>query len=394
MENRPAPDPAPARLHALDNLRALLMWLGIVLHVSAIHMLQNAPLAWRDEARSRGADILVAFIHTFRMPAFFIIAGFFVALLLQSRGPAGMARHRAMRLGLPFAVLWLPVAAATGVFALLFMHRIARGTWGLDPALLPASPTGEKGANTMHLWFVWLLFLFCMVTAAVARWIPATAFDRPARWLQRAGLAAWGPLVLALPLVVPGLGYAHGVVAPSGRFLPPAAEWLHNGMFFVFGLALYHQQWDLFSHYRRRWGAYAAAGVLPFLATGALVERDGHAALIAYVYNVAAWAWSFAAIGLALKVLDKRHAALAYLADSSYWVYLVHMPLTVGFGALLYGLPLPVAAKMAINIAATTLVCVATYHVFVRFTWVSVLLNGRRHARAPRPSSGVAHASP
>lgn len=29
---------APQRLHALDNLRALMMWLGIVLHVALNHL--------------------------------------------------------------------------------------------------------------------------------------------------------------------------------------------------------------------------------------------------------------------------------------------------------------------------------------------------------------------
>ena len=27
------------RLHALDNLRAIMMWLGVVLHVACIHLL-------------------------------------------------------------------------------------------------------------------------------------------------------------------------------------------------------------------------------------------------------------------------------------------------------------------------------------------------------------------
>jgi hypothetical protein len=394
MENRPDPDTPPARLHALDNLRALLMWLGIVLHVAVIHMAQNSPLPWRDDARSQGADILVAFIHAFRMPAFFILAGFFAALLLQGRGAAGMARHRALRLGLPFAVFWLPVFAATTVFAMAYLHRTTRGSIGLDPALMPRSPTGEQGPNTMHLWFVWLLFLFCMVTAVVARWVPAAAFDRPARLLRRLGAAPWGALVLALPLVVAGLGSPQGVLAPSGRFLPPPAEWLHNGLFFVFGLAMYHRQGELFALYRRRWAAFAVAGLVPFLASGALVERHAAPALVAYVYNVASWLWSFAAIGLALKVLDGRSAVLGYLADSSYWVYIVHLPLTIAFGLVLYGLPLPAFAKIALNIAATTAVCLASYHLLVRFTWVSVLLNGKRHPRPARSSSReVIHAA-
>lgn len=55
---------------------------------------------------------------------------------------------------------------------------------------------------------------------------------------------------------------------------------------------------------------------------------------------------------------------LAYLADSSYWVYLVHLPLTMGLGVLLYGLPVPALAKMLINVLATTALCLASYRTF------------------------------
>jgi glucan biosynthesis protein C len=50
---------------------------------------------------------------------------------------------------------------------------------------------------------------------------------------------------------------------------------------------------------------------------------------------------------------------------------------------------LPALAKIALNVAGTTAVCLATYHVFVRFTWVSVLLNGKRHERTPRPPAAL-----
>jgi glucans biosynthesis protein C len=117
----PADDAPRRRLHGLDNLRALMMWLGIVLHVSAIHMVNPSPLPWRDTERTLLADFLMGFIHAFRMPVFFILAGYFTAMLLRQRGAAGMLKHRLLRLGLPFAVFWPPIFAASVVLALLFM---------------------------------------------------------------------------------------------------------------------------------------------------------------------------------------------------------------------------------------------------------------------------------
>jgi hypothetical protein len=395
MDNRPADFASPGRLHALDNLRALMMWLGIVLHVAVIHMQGPTLLPWRDERRTVVADLLVAFIHSFRMPLFFILAGYFLALLLQSRGPRAAAAHRLRRLALPFALFWPLLFVSAGVLAMVFLHRVERGTWGFDPQLRPRGPAIPEGPATMHLWFLWLLIWFSLAACALASvtWAPwRRACEAGGRLLQALGRAWWGFLVLTLPLVAIGWNYRDGLVTPSGLFWLPLAEWLHNGLFFVFGLALFHHQWALFDTWRRRWPAYALAGLPFFLATGALMARHAPAGWTAFVYNACTWLWSFALLGAALRFAAGRSRVLAYLADSSYWVYLVHMPLTIGFGAVLYGLPLPALAKMLLNIGATTAVCLAAYHVAVRSTWVGALLNGKRQ---PRPSfSGVpAHAA-
>jgi glucan biosynthesis protein C len=238
-----------------------------------------------------------------------------------------------------------------------------------------------------------MLLGFSLLAAAIASVAGRRlqqALARAGGILQKLGSTWWGLLVLTLPLLVAGLGYSNGFVTPSGSFLPLWSEWLHHGLFFAFGIALYHAQWDLFALYKRRWVPYAVVGFVAYLATGALVEAKAHPLWTSFAYNACTWFWSFAVLGLGTRFLATPKPWLAYLADSSYWVYLVHMPLTVAFGALLYGLSLPALAKMGINIAATTALCLASYHLLVRSTWVGVLLNGRRRARAPVPGK-LAH---
>ena len=378
------------RLHALDNLRAVMMWLGIVLHVAAIHTVMKSPLPWHDPQTSEWADLLAAVIHSFRMPVFFIVAGFFVLLLLRQRGALGMLKNRLARLGLPFALLWPPLFLVSGALALLYLHRMARGSWGLDEALVPPRAEGPI-VNTMHLWFIWMLLWFSALTALGA---PQLA-KLPARWHRWLSVAfvrgAASPLAgvwLAVPLGLIGTAYKGGMVLASGAFFPPLTEWLHNGLFFAFGLALFAHREQLLAHYRRHWRGHAIAGALLFVAVLALASAQQklpapipqYRFWFALSYGMCGWLWSFALIGWFVGKLDRPHAVLDYLAQSAYWVYLIHLPLTIGFGALLYELPLGALSKMALNIAATTLTSLLSYHLFVRCTALGQMLNGRRHA--------------
>ena len=377
------------RLHALDHLRAAMMWLGIVLHVAAIHTVMESPLPWHDRQTTPWADLLAVVIHSFRMPVFFIVAGFFVAMLVRDRGLRGMLANRLQRLGLVFVLLWPPLYLACGVLALLFLHRMARGTWGIDETLMPV--TGEHPKiNTMHLWFIWMLWWFSLLTALLA---PLSAYvDAPVRhWLsssfQQLASSRWGVLLLAVPLALVGAFCKNGVVMASGEFLPPLTEWLYNGLFFVFGLALFAHRDALLALYRQRWPSNAALGLLLFVALFALTTMEkAHPGTIpnflfwlALFYGLCTWLWSLALIGFFLRYLGRQNAVLGYLAQSAYWVYLIHLPATIGFGALLYDQHLAAGVKMLLNIGASTVFSLLTYHLLVRSTLLGSLLNSRRY---------------
>lgn len=125
------------RLHPLDNLRAVMMWLGIVLHIAVIHLVKKSPIIlWQDQEKSRVADFLVGFIHAFRMPVFFILSGFFVAMLVSRHGYGGMLKHRLRRIGLPFIIFWPPIFAGSVVLIL------ASKWWGFLVLAAPLAVTG------------------------------------------------------------------------------------------------------------------------------------------------------------------------------------------------------------------------------------------------------------
>lgn len=373
------------RFHSLDNLRAIMMWLGVALHVAGNHMVGRAPLPWRDPETTLVANAAVAFIHTFRMPVFFILAGFFVALLIARRDYGGMLKHRLLRIGLPFLVFWPLVYIGTGAFIMQYLALMPLDAEG-QPPQLPDGPL----LNTMHLWFLYYLLWFYAFTALcgmLARHLPASVRDGIAAAWRLLASRWWGFLVLTLPLAATGAFYWNGIVAPDGSLLPRVTELVHNGLFFVFGYYLYRHQDSLLPQYARHCWRHLAAGLGFFIVAMGLHDTllknpsafTHFPAAIAFTYHCATWLWSFALIGLFMRYLPAQNRFLTYIAESSYWVYLVHFTATVGFGVLLYQAPYGALTKMAINIAATTAVCLATYHLLVRYTPIGTLLNGRRH---------------
>jgi hypothetical protein len=197
----------------------------------------------------------------------------------------------------------------------------------------------------------------------------------------------WGFALLAAPLAIVGAPYPGGLVAVSGSLVPNLAETVQSGLFFLLGWQLWRQQESLLAQYSKYCWRYLFAGLFFFVCFLALANPQAHVAgkipyfsyLLPFTYNCVSWLWSFALIGFFLRYLPAQNRFLRYLADSSYWVYLVHMLGTIGFGILLFNAPLNVAQKMGLNFMATTLACLLSYHLFVRFTGIGTLLNGQRH---------------
>ncbi len=154
------------RLHALDALRGIAMLLGVVLHSSISYMEQRMPdLLWavQDSSRSAVFDWLFWWLHGFRLPLFFVIAGFFSAQLYERRGAREFLRQRGKRLLVPFLAgvaiilpltfgVWCCGWLSSGSCSLENIRRMK-----FDPAIQ------DNLYGPAHLWFLEYLFLMCMM---------------------------------------------------------------------------------------------------------------------------------------------------------------------------------------------------------------------------------------
>lgn len=385
---------ATDRFHSLDALRALMMWLGIVLHSAMVYMEPGIDLH-RSRETSLIATSLFGWIHIYRMPVFFMLAGFFTCLLVERRGVASTLVHRAKRIGLPFLLFWPILLVSINI--VIEAHSV----W-LDPASEGITLQIKNWVvSTGHLWFLYYLIWFTpaaiLMTQALKRFLP-TRFSQVFLELGARLLRSWwGPLLLSIPAALLSAGYPASIMTGDGAFWPTASSLAYYAIFYIAGWVLFVRRSELLSHFAEHWWMYlaaalplfVAANVLGFMALGLFGEAFAQPEIdLAFraAYSYAVWLWSGAFLGLFLRFFRKQSQIGRYLSDSSYWVYLSHYPIVLGLAYVLYPIRLSALTKMAILIALTSLFCLVSYDLVVRRGWIGRLLNGRRGR--PQSSKG------
>jgi peptidoglycan/LPS O-acetylase OafA/YrhL len=406
--------PPPERLHALDAVRGLALILGIVFHATMSFLPTPIPL-WIVMDHDRSVILAVVFhvLHLFRMTTYFLIAGFFAHMMFYRRGAKGFVIDRLKRIGIPLVVGWLvlgPMILAVSIWGALTMFG---GT--LESLPKPPASTQPLAFPLTHLWFLYLLLILYAVTLAARSLVAAV--DRSGR-LRAAGDKALRA-VLSVPLLAPVLLGAptalalcllpqwpmwFGIPTPDSSLIPNAPAFI--GFFTAFGLGwVMHRQDGLIQVWEKTWGLNLAAavattagglaitGVEPLMAYAAPEWRTW---LYAALLVVSIWTWTFAVIGLALKFLAGHSPARRYIADASYWLYLIHLPIIMALQVAVAPLVWPWWVKFPLILAVAFPIMFASYHLLVRHSFIGSLLNGRKYAwpsarvRAAAPASSAA----
>ncbi|PWJ53447.1 glucans biosynthesis protein C [Quadrisphaera granulorum] len=334
-----------------------------------------------DPAFAPAAAVTVTVIHLFRMVLFMMLAGYFGRLVLTRRGAAAYAADRAKRL-----LLVLVVFAPIVLLSIIGVEEVARRLRG-DPEPLPPLPSGIPFwlfQDPAHLWFLWVLVQIIAVVLLVRALVVARAgAERAGRWAERAGTAlvlpVGGVALASLPylgsLLLQGTARA-GVHQPAG-VAPELAPFVAYAGAFLVGWLL-HARRDALARLVGSWPWHLGAAAV-FTTVFVLLERTGPIGVTAPVAALAGWCWCYGLVGLFLRALAGGSARVRYLADSAYWVYIAHLPVTAVIQLVIAKTGWwPSVQLVAAWVVAVPLLLLS-YDLLVRGTWLGAWLSGRRY---------------
>jgi glucan biosynthesis protein C len=377
------------RLHGLDALRAIAMFLGVVLHAAIAYKVVAIPTWPHDNASTNYCwDFLYSFIHSFRMPLFYLIAGFFCRMLFIKIGQQAFIQHRIKRILIPFVcsvIILLPLT----IFPFLLYKNLLNTSWDWHTSLSLSGKQLLRWNGMAHFWFLYyLLFyyaafiVFSKILAQPAlkhKVVKLTASIRDNKQWNVYLIAGCILIVFALLLLNKELlfGVDTGIV-PNLIYLS------FYGLFFFAG-CLINIRSGYFEYIKKNTWTLFIPGLLisgfsfylEFLS-GTSAGGVGHAILIKGLFAIQCVLLVNGFLGLFLKWFTKDSVMWRYFSDASYWVYLLHLGIIAMLQILLINKEMISGAKFAIVLLGTTVICLITYHLLVRFTIIGKYLHGTR----------------
>lgn len=349
-----------ARLFFLDWARSALMLLGVVLHTANVYTTGSKWFVV-DPDGSSVYGAISGIIHVFRMPAFFLISGYFLAMNLERRTRGLVMRQRLPRIVLPLLVV-------------MFTLNI------LQPAVLES--LRGKGffhglrfsVQPYHLWFLIDLLIFNAI--AILIWsIPRSVKHLPSIksfWLLVVVLGL-GTFLCELTVRLTGHAY-HNFFLTVSLF-----ELAYYGTFFGFGMIARTQ-----SHYfellkSSPWWAILPAAALAYALRVLQIDQGRWLSeLMTLLSYWATWYAVAATIATFHRFFSDESKVAVTLSDASYSIYLFHHIMVVIGGALLIGINLPSVVKFILLILVAFAISMLLHRIVVRpYRVVSLILNGK-----------------
>lgn len=319
----------------LDSIRAYLMLLGIPFHLSLIY--SSHSWAVNSVAPSFSLTVLNDFIHAFRMQVFFIISGYFSYMLYERYDSHRWLKVRLERVAIPL-LSSIPLITLPQFFLL---KNYTDKLTGWDDFTSYQKINVAVWELVSHLWF---LLTLCLLTCACfylfkkIKAIKTPMAPRPINKMTTlSNISLWFLLYAFI------YGVFHRIIlitAPhllsNGLFNFVVMETLFYLPFFILGAYAFKYSWLKALFLKPSWPAVLGSLLLlvAYMLNQKLLAHSSFGFELEIVIKAVLgvlMANVVFAFGHAL--LDFHSPRITYLVNASLFIYLVHHPLTLIYGA-------------------------------------------------------------
>jgi len=399
-----------SRLDYLDAVRTFALLLGVVFHASLSFIPIFIGWAVMDIATSEVVSVFILIAHSFRMALFFLLAGLFSQMKFHQHGAKAFVRSRLVKVAIPFVIGWFllrPLLVSGWVMGEESMRGEVDILNGLLGGLIHLAELPQGLFLGTHLWFLYYLLLISLSVIGARYLIGLHSplmtrltywFDNVVDWLVYEDLT-WlcrSTRVIFLA-AVPTAGCLWfmsnwGMDTPDKSLLPNMPVILIYSGFFLFGWLLNHHRQLLAVFCNWSWQKLCIC-LLSILSVVLLSELEaqlmhqsslvGNLMKAFFMFSYAVMMWSLVSVSLGCfrRLFTKTNVKVRYLADASYWIYLIHLPLVIWLQIAVAELPIPWLVKLVGISAVTIIISILLYDAFIRSTWIGTLLNGKRKPR-------------
>ncbi len=382
----------------LDWLRVIAFGVLIYFHVAIVFIPDGLPLI-QNAQTSPVLQILVGFLHEFRLSLLFLVSGAGVYFALRRRDRSAFLRERARRLLVPLLFGVLVVVPPMVYLEKRFIGAIDTTFFAFYPQVFSTGVYPAGNLSWHHYWFIAYLYLFCLLGWPLLKWLKGARGASCLAWVTERMRRGGGLYLAIVPLAV--------VEIALRAFFPGFRDLIHDwasfanwfliftaGFIFAMNEVLLERACAL-----RRVSLALGVGATALLfdqfwswsASGFTPVQDGAVTVVEYVgfavlRTVNAWAWLLVCLGYAGRYLRRGNRVLTYLNEAVYPFFCLHLTAIVAIAYVIVPLDWPVMPKYFVIAGATTVVIVVLYECVRRIGWLRPLLGLK-----PLPQVNVRH---
>jgi peptidoglycan/LPS O-acetylase OafA/YrhL len=328
-------------------------------------------------------DLAIWSSHRLRMPLFFIMSGFFTHLVLERKGRSEYLLNRLKRIMVPFLIasfILLPIVVE------LFAKSIVVNNDSIFNDLFsiawanPYTIINFKLIKLAHLWFLYYLFIFSILLSTVYK----TRLLLFCEHYFKENYEKSMTLVFILLLVLHFFMISPLKINPTFNLSIDLGAFIYYGMFFMWGYFLYISEVieAIIKLNYKRYAFFAfSAAMISSLFILQYLKNDSLSITYEYLINITTALYAFfglnALISGSLNLIKKESKVVNYLSDSSYWIYLIHVPIVILGQRLLYNVSMAPELKWVIVVCLSYMILFPSYHM-IRFTFIGTYLHGKR----------------